>query len=295
MSILDDIKLSYRSGNIVVRFIFINVGIFLFVNLLLLLAVLFQTSIFNPIPWLAASSSLEETIYRPWTIISYMFLHEGFWHLFWNMIMLYFGGRLFADLLGDKRFIGTYIFGGISGLFLYMIAFSLVPAFQVNGGIGVPILGASASVLAILVAIATYSPEMRVNLMLIGPVKLKYIAIFFVVMDFIQIRSGQNTGGHIAHIGGALYGFFAARALANGNDWSRFLFMVTDYFAGWFKRKPKMKVASKNPGKSKARPAAKTDEKHQKRIDDILDKISQSGYESLSKEEKEYLFKASKN
>src|SRR6056297_2983346 len=201
MGVMDDIKRFYRESNVVGRFILINVAVFLAVNLFLLIGTLTQTNFFNPVYWLAAPSDIGSLLFKPWTIITYMFLHEGFWHLLWNMVILYFGGRIFHDLLGTRRFINTYFIGGLAGLFLFILFYNIFPVFERQ--LGAPIMGASASIMAVFVGIAAYTPNYTVYLPLIGGVKLKYIALFYVILDFISIRSGVNSGGHIAHLGGA--------------------------------------------------------------------------------------------
>jgi membrane associated rhomboid family serine protease len=300
-SIFDDIKRSYHSGTMVTRLIFLNVGVFVVLSLIRVFGFFYQSNFLGVvIPWIAGSSNWETMLFRPWTIITYMFVHEGLWHLIVNMIMLWFSGRLFGDLLGDKRMVAVYFYGGIAGFVLYFISYNIFPVFS---GAESTIIGASASVIAILVAIATYAPNMNVRLILIGNVQLKYIAIFFVALDILFLDGG-NTGGRLAHIGGAILGFTYARSLQAGNDWSNGFYSFINFFRDLAKPKPKMKVAS---SKGRPRTAAsssrsatsqsrksKEDVSQQKKIDEILDKISQSGYDSLTKAEKEFLFNASK-
>jgi hypothetical protein len=227
-----------------------------------------------------------------------MFVHEGLWHLLFNMILLYFAGRIFADLLNRKRFIAVYILGGLAGFLLYFLAFNIFPVFSQVGYS--PIIGASASIIAILVAIATYSPNMELRLILIGNVKLKYIAIVFVALDVLLLDNGSNTGGRLAHIGGALFGFLYSTSLKKGNDWSKPFYAFTGFFQDFVKPRPKMKVKKGAKRKKEGYQSqyydqkSKPDKDHEKKIDKILDKISQSGYDSLTKKEKEYLFNASK-
>lgn len=298
-SIIDDLKRSYHSGTMVTRLIFFNVGVFVVLSLIRVFGFFFQSDFISAfIPWIAGSSNWGTMLFRPWTIITYMFVHEGLIHLFFNMIMLWFSGRLFGDILGDRRLLALYIYGGIAGFLLYFTAYNVFPVFS---GSESTIIGASASVIAILVAIATYNPNMEVRLILIGNVKLKFIAVFFVALD-ILLLDGGNTGGRLAHIGGALLGFSYARSLQKGDDWANGFYSFVDFFRGVAKPKPKMKVASSrgtgtSPNKKTTRAKGrKTTEEvsHQKKIDDILDKISQSGYDSLTKAEKEFLFNASK-
>lgn len=289
---LDELKKIFRESNIVGQFILVNVVIFLLVNLILLIETLSKTGIFNVIRWLAASSDLSELLFKPWTIITYMFLHEGFWHLFWNMIMLFFAGRIFHDLLGTKRFVNVYFLGGLTGLAFFVIFYNIFPAFE--DSVGAPILGASASVMAIFVGIASYTPNYTVFLPIIGPVKLKYIAIFYVVLDFISIRSGVNSGGHIAHLGGALWGFVWARQLHSGRDIGAWFDSIIGLVLALVRPGKNMKVVHNQREKQQSK-AKKVARDEQAVIDSILDKISKSGYDSLSAAEKEILFKASKD
>ncbi len=294
--ILDDLKFSFQSGNMVTRFIYINIAVFVFLSLIRVFGYFYQSDLLGVVlPWISGSSVPQTMLFRPWTIISYMFVHVGLWHLVVNMIMLWFSGRLFGDLLNDRRFIAVYFLGGIAGFLLYFIAYNAFPVFS---GTESTLIGASASVIAVLVAIATYAPEMVVRLVLIGRVKLKFIAIFFVALDILFLDGG-NSGGRLAHLGGALFGFLYARNLASGRDWSNGFFKVIDFFGELFRPKPKLRVASSNKkrrGTRKTQTRSKevrSEKSSQKRIDEILDKISQSGYDSLSKEEKEFLFNAS--
>jgi membrane associated rhomboid family serine protease len=296
-SILDDLKYSFRSGNMVTRFILLNVAVFVVLSLIRVFGFFYQSDFLGAvIPWIAGSSSPETMLYRPWTIITYMFVHQGLWHLLVNMIMLWFSGRIFGDLLNDRRFVAVYFLGGIAGFLLYFLAYNIFPVFS---GSSSTIIGASASVIAVLVAVATYVPEMEVRLILFGNVKLKYIAIFFVALDILFLDGG-NTGGRLAHLGGAIFGFTYARSLQKGSDWSNGFYKVVNFFRDLVKPQPKMKVASSRKGKKanyarSTSPSSNRDNSaEQKRIDEILDKISQSGYDSLSKEEKEFLFNASK-
>jgi membrane associated rhomboid family serine protease len=287
----------FKSGTMVVKLLGINIAFFLLVGIV---GVFINFSGYpgqnGLVAILSANSSVLETLSRPWSIITYMFLHQGIWHLFWNMYILFFAGRLFSSFLQENRVLPTYLLGGLAGLALYMICYNIFPLFTQHGNAA--ILGASASVIAILVAVATYVPNYSVVLMFLGPVKLKYIAIAFVALDFMSLQNsgpGSNIGGHIAHLGGALYGFFMANQLTKGNDWSlkvnRFLMVM----AAIFKRKPKIRVVH---NKKKTRPVSDQEFNTQKKakqeqIDRILDKISKSGYDSLTKEEKALLFQVS--
>lgn len=294
-----EIAYFYKKHSVLTRLIIINVAVFIVVGLIGLVFFFGSNGLLqgydNPIVyWLSVPSSFDSLINsKPWSIFTYMFFHVEFFHIFFNMITLYFGGRVFVYFLKNNQLISTYIFGGIVGALFYMIAFNVFPVFQpiVHASFA---LGASASVLAVLVAVATYSPNFAMNLLFVGPVKLKYIALVFVGIDILSIDKG-NPGGHIAHLGGAFWGFLYARSLKKGTDITSIFYGIGKAFKSFFytERKSKMKVDYKAETK---RPVSDEEyNKHklakQERIDAILDKISQSGYESLSKEEKEYLFK----
>ena len=234
----------------------------------------------------AVPADISSLTDKPWSIFTYMFLQEEFWHLFFNMLMLYYGGQIFLQYFTQKQLLLTYIFGGLFGALFFIMSFNIFPVFE-NMRDSAVALGASASVLSILIAAATYQPEYKLNLFLLGEVKMKWIAIIFVVIDLLSIPKG-NSGGHIAHLGGALWGFLYAFMLRKDFD----IYMI-------FKRQPRIKVKSRNTDNHHQRP--KTDEQYnaeraqeQQEIDKILDKIAKNGYSSLSEKEKEYLFKQSK-
>jgi hypothetical protein len=222
-----------------------------------------------------------------------MFLHEGFFHIFFNMIMLYFGGTIFREYLSKNKLLWTYILGGLSGALFFVLAYNIFPVFDAVKGSAIA-LGASASVLAIVVAISTYVPDYTVHLFLFGRVKLKYLAAAMILIDLMSISSG-NAGGHIAHLGGALWGFLYAYSLRNGNDLYRILEGIKIPKFTWGEKKA-AKFSTSRP--KSGRPM--NDDEYSKRkvatqeeIDRILDKISSSGYSSLNKAEKELLFKTS--
>ncbi|MBK8707067.1 MAG: rhomboid family intramembrane serine protease [Flavobacteriales bacterium] len=303
MGLQDDLRMQWRTGGMVVRLILINVAVFIGLLLIYLIllpiggsgngaTILRDTYV---VQWLRSTADLGTLITRPWTVFTYMFVHTGLGHLFWNMILLWFGGRLFQDLLGGKRLLGHYLLGGLSGFALFALAHNLLPGL--HGGTSAPgILGASAGVLSVFIGIAAYRPDMIVNLILIGPVKLMYVAAVFLLLDLVGIGSGDGVA-HEAHIGGALYGFIAARQLSQGRDWSLSFVQFLERLLAPFTRKrgPRMRVEKKF-----TRSAVSNDERYnankrdeQARVDHILDKISRSGYDSLSKEEKDFLFKSS--
>ncbi|TSD63901.1 rhomboid family intramembrane serine protease [Inquilinus sp. KBS0705] len=277
-----------KSGNKLTLLIGINVIVFLVINILAVVEQLFSgfgnSVILNfTNEYLLLPASLPKLLYRFWTPLTYMFMHAGIFHILFNMLWLYWMGQIFEEYLGNKRTIGLYLFGGLAGGILFIICYNIIPAFtSVNAAQGAVVVGASASVMAIVFATATLLPDYTVSLMFIGPVKLKWIALFYVVIDFLGI-AGANAGGEIAHLGGALFGFMYIKQMQRGNDW---ILGISKLFTP----KPKMKVVN-NTGS-----AVKTPTKpRQEDIDRILDKISSKGYDSLSKQEKETLFRASNN
>ncbi len=305
MSLWDKFLYQYRTGNAVIKLLIINVVVFAVIALGGILNFMFQLDLYTTTSgvtqfiltdWLSASSDPLFLLSRPWTIITYMFTHEGLWHIAINMLIFYYIGTIFVDLLGNQRMVPLYIFGGIAGLFLYVLMYNIIPAFQ---GVRIPIIGASASVMAVMLATATYVPNYPIRLILLGTVPLKYIAAFYVVIDVLALRgTSGNLGGHIAHLGGALYGFLYARQLTRGTDWGKYYYMIINSFKGMFKRKPKVRVVhnerSTNKKSKKADASNPRSKMTQERVDAILDKISKSGYNNLTQEEKDFLFKASK-
>ena len=248
---------------------------------------------------LSIPSDLGEFITRPWTLFTYFFTHTGFFHFLFNMLFLYWFGRLIVEYLGNRKLVSLYVLGGLAGGILFLLIYNLVPYFADRVALST-MLGASAGVLAIVVGAATLMPNYTFVLLLIGPVKIKYIAIFQVFMSYVNM-AGANAGGEIAHLGGALVGFLFIKQLQGGTDWGTPVWAVIDYFDGLFTRKSKIKVSHSNRGSSRSAYNSNTGKTininprtDQNEIDAILDKISESGYESLSKEEKQKLFNASK-
>ncbi len=296
-AIIEDIKAKIRSGNPITRLIIINAAVFLFASIL---TILFAASGKSPAMGniqyfvkenISLSLSLNGLIHRPWTLITYMFTHFEVMHIFWNMITLYWFGQILSGYTSEKKIIPLYLLGGLAGGLVTILLIQFIPGLQAF--IGAPMVGASAGVTAIIIAAATLVPNYRMNLMFIGPVKLLYVAMFVLFIDILNVASYDNVGGNIAHLGGALMGYLFIVQYKKGNDWSAWINRFFDRISGLFKpsAKSKMKVAYKR---------TVSDEEYnynkkitQQQIDTILDKISKSGYESLSKAEKEILFKAS--
>jgi len=220
-------------------------------------------------------SNTNTLIKQPWSIISYMFFHKTFIHLLFNMIWLHFSGKLFLDYFSEKQFLSTYFMGGICGGLLFILSFNYLPAFEIVNQ-NAKAMGASASVLAIMFAISTHIPNYRIQIPFIGMIKIKYLAFALIILDIISIPKG-NAGGHIAHIGGALFGYIYIKQLNKGVDISKNLYQIINkiFAMNIFGKKNNIK-------------------KNQNKIDNILEKISKSGYSSLNKNEKEILFNASK-
>ena len=289
-SILNNLKQEFKQGTTLNKLIYLNVGIFLLFSILGVFSFMFQFDL-NPILnklYLPAENS--KLLSQPWTFITYMFFHNDFLHLLFNMIWLHFGGKIFLQYLNPKQLLSTYIFGGISGGLLFIISYNYLPALTIYTQ-SAQALGASAAVLAIVVAIATYTPNYSVRFPFIGIVKLKHIAIFCVVLDVLSIPKG-NAGGHITHLGGALFGYFYIKQLQKGNDYSIGFTKLMNSLTALFKPKSKFKTIHKRPKTDQQFNTEKSEK--QKAVDLVLEKISKSGYESLSKEEKATLFSASK-
>ena len=294
MKILDDLKLQYRIGDMTTKLIFWNIILFAIPEIVFAILKLFLVSA-SYFDYVALSNVAKDLLYKPWTIISYSFFHNGFFHILANMLMLNFVGKQFVTFFTQKQLLGLYILGGLFGGLVYIISYETLALLANQHAL---LVGASASVMAILWALTTYQPLMEVRLLLIGTIKLWHIAVVFLLIDLIQLPM-NNTGGHLAHLGGALFGFLYIKLLQNGTDATFFVNQIIDGTAGLFssrKTTPFKKVHRNPKPASSLKPSSKivTKDKIQQQIDEVLDKISQSGYDSLSQEEKEFLFKAGK-
>ena len=285
MNILDDIKLQYKTGGMVQKLIFWNIGFFLF-SLVFFFS--FSVGKFQIPTWIALSSDLGTFIRTPWTLITFNFFHAGFLHLIFNLMVLHFSGRLFNTYFTDKQLFGVYVLGGIFSGITFVLSYIFI------GKAGL-LVGASGAIMAILIATATYAPFMLLRIPLIGIVKLWHVAFVILLVDLFQMPL-DNTGGHLAHLGGALFGFIYIKLLQSGTDITKPFSALLDAFANLFKPKKKtpFKKVHRNTTKNGVNSFKENKDMTQKQIDDILDKISKSGYDSLTKEEKEFLFKAGK-
>jgi membrane associated rhomboid family serine protease len=293
MGIWDDIKLTFRNGSNLTRLIYINIAVFVLMTLVAVAGFLMNNPEISDkaLDIFSVPASLNALLLRPWTLITYMFTHKGVWHILFNMLWLYSFGRIFLEYLDGRKLVAVYLLGGISGALVYIFSFNIFPAFTGVVADSVAI-GASASVMAVVIAIAAYVPDYTVQLILLGRIKIKYLAlaifIFTSVMDF-----SINSGGKLAHIGGAIFGYFYTMNLRHGRDMGKGFNKILDFFVTMFKPRKKLKVTHKKAATEYDYNAIKAN--HQKQINHILDKISKGGYDSLTKEEKETLFKESQN
>ena len=289
-SIIEDIKGQFRYGNMITKIILVNMAVLLFVSIVKAFTPPGSTFYATLIEYLALNAETFKWLTRPWTFVTHMFLHEGFWHFAGNMLMLYWFGRIVGDLIGDKKILPLYLVGGFMGAFFYLIFVNIV-GFKGYG------LGASGAVMCFVMSSAFLAPEYNLRLLLLGNVRLKYVALSVVVIDILTHLS-TNPGGTFAHIGGAFMGGLYVHFLQRGTDFTDPLQRLFERFSG--DRRPKKKAPMKVVFNRKSEAAtyerpSQRSEGTQEQIDQILDKINDSGYDSLTKEEKDYLYRASKD
>jgi membrane associated rhomboid family serine protease len=292
---MSNISYFWKTSNIAVKLIIVNAVVFFGVHFLFMIFHLMDMQNINQqiVAYLALPAFLPKLILQPWSLFTHMFMHQGIMHILFNMVMLYFGGRLFTYYLDENKLINVYFLSGLSGALLFIIAVNVFPLFSANIQF-YKALGASAATLGVLIAVCAYKPHDKVQLFLFGGVKLMWIGIIIVALDILRFQSG-NEGGHIAHLGGSIFGYFFGVNMRNYNDISRFFQPVQNLF--------KKKIHVKKQQKTNLRTVykRKTDAEYneeramrQRRMDEILDKIKSSGYDSLTKEEKSFLFDMSK-
>ena len=293
MGIWDEIKLIFRNGSNLTRLIYINIAVFVLITIIAVIGFLLKNQEISgkALDFFSVPASLNALLTRPWTLITYMFTHKDIWHILFNMLWLYWFGRIFLEYLDERKLVAVYLLGGLSGALVYILSFNIFPAFTGVVADSVAI-GASASVMAIVIAIATYVPDYTVQLILLGRIKIKYMALAIFVLTSVMDFS-INSGGKLAHIGGAFFGYFYIINLKHGHDIGKGFNSIIDFFATIFKPRKKLKVTHKKVATEYEYNKIKGE--HQKQINNILDKISKGGYESLTKEEKETLFKESQN
>lgn len=308
-SIWEDIKSQFRSGNMVMRLIFVNLAFFTGILLLkLLLSIIIDHTLPSPTyegyvaPFLELSSSFLTTLTRPWVLFTHMFMHYGIWHFALNMLYLYWFGRILGDLIGDRKILPIYLLCGLASAFLLMLVAALPTPFSIGG----TAIGASGAVLGIVIAAAAVAPDYYIRLIFLGDVRLKYVALVVILLQLVALEANSNSGGTFGHIGGLIMGAVFVAQLRRGNDLSIPVNNLLDKMKSWFsrdERRAKPKVAYRNPKlKKTSRPSRgksskgerSTDLNHEEKLDAILEKIKSTGMESLSEEEKEFLLNASK-
>ncbi len=291
---IETLKYKYKTSNVLMKLIFINILVFILLKITAIFFTLFKIGDFDIFPYIAVPSEPTEWIKRFWTPITYMFVHEGFWHILFNLLWLYWFGQIFMQYFTGRTLGSLYILGGLSGALLYMIAFNTIPYYIDMGGGWM--IGASAAVMAIVMAAAFYRPDVRLNLFLLGRIKIIYIALFAFILDFLSLDDIANPGGHIAHIGGAVAGYIFAIQYRKGKDITSWISKLIDGLSNLFKKK---KISNKKMRVSHRRFESDSDfnyrkHKEQEEIDAILDKLKQSGYSALTEEEKRKLFDVGK-
>ena len=291
MGIWDEIKLTFRNGSNLTRLIYINIVVFILLSIVAGIGFLLNNQEISgkALDLFSVPASFNALLLRPWTLITYMFTHKDIWHILFNMLWLYWFGRIFLEYLDERKLVAVYLLGGISGALVYILSFNIFPAFTGVVADSVAI-GASASVMAIVIAIAAYVHDYNIQLFLFGRIKIKYMALAIFILTSIMDFS-VNSGGKLAHIGGAFFGYFYIINLRHGHDIGKGFNRIIDFFATIFKPRKKLKVTYKKVATEYDYNKIRVE--HQKRINNILDKISKGGYESLTKEEKEALFKES--
>ena len=296
MAIIDDIKRNYLQGSMLLRLIFINIGVFLLLHIITIVAMLFNVGA-NPVQWVELPSDVMALLRRPWTLVTYMFSHYALLHILFNMLWLYWLGRIFMEYFSPKQLTGVYLLGGWGGALLFLLAYNLLPYFAGHHSL---LIGASASVIAIAVATAVYAPEYKIGLLFIGEVSLKWVAIVTIIIDIIGLEGG-NIGGNMAHLGGAIVGAIYALRIKSGHDITRPLNALIDGVVGLFNgrswpqfKRPQRPARPTRPQQEPPRAHRPADTISESELDTILGKIKASGYDALTDEEKDKLFKASR-
>ena len=286
MTFKEQLNIRIHQLNSAEKLILINVVCFVLPMLIKTVLFLFNISSTNFINWFELSASWIDLPTKPWSIITYSFLHSGFFHLFWNMYLLFFSSKLFLNLFPSNTFFNVYFLGVVVGGITFILSYTFFPVFQNSSPV---MIGASAGVMAVFIFMSTYSPDLEIRLILFN-VKLRYLGIAFLLLDVVQIPYG-NAGGHLAHLGGAILGFYYVKQLKNGKDIGKPFTNFIDKIINIFHKKPKMRTVFKREKFKKINKKVSNAGEKQKRIDRILDKISISGYESLTQAEKDFLFK----
>ncbi|MFT7901041.1 rhomboid family intramembrane serine protease [Tenacibaculum ascidiaceicola] len=286
MNVLENLKYRFKHAGIVEQLIYVNLAVFLLVHITNVFNFFFKSRTNFLVKWFALPANFDDFLTKPWTIITYGFLHTSFLHILFNLIALFYIGHLFKQYFTSKQLLSFYLLGTLFGGIVFIASYNFFPVFAEEIDINV-LLGASAGISAIFIGIATYIPNYELKFPLIGFVKLWVLACIWIAIDIIQIPAG-NAGGHLAHLGGALLGFFYVRNASNKE-----LDIFKSVNKLFSKKERKLKTVYKSGNKTPKPNVDKT--RNQEEVDAILDKISKSGYDTLSKSEKEFLFKQGKN
>ncbi|MGB5942216.1 MAG: rhomboid family intramembrane serine protease [Leeuwenhoekiella sp.] len=288
----NNLTYQFKTANALIKLIVINVAAFLVFSII---PWVFQINNYIFQEWFVLKANLGELIIQPWSLITYSFLHDGLWHILGNMLFLYYFGRIVLNLFKEKRLMTIYFLGVLAGAVVFVLAYNLFPVFQNSQGF---LIGASAGVMAVVIFVATYTPNAEIRIFFFN-VKLWQVGVFMVLLDLLRLSGSLNAGGLLSHMGGAVFGYTYAQQLAKGDDiglwWENLLATVSGYFTK-SEKKSKMKTVYRNTARNKSTTTSSSLSKSekQKQIDAILDKISKSGYESLSKAEKDFLFQSGK-
>ena len=299
MDFIDEIRRSYRQGSMLLKIIFINIAVFVLLHIAGIVAMLCNADAHGWIAWVELPSDLSLLVRRPWTLVTYMFSHYNLLHILFNMLWLYWLGRIFMEFFSSKQLSALYLMGGWGGAALFLLAYNLLPYF---GGSSFFLIGASASVIAIVVATAVYTPDYKIGLLFFGEVSIKWIAIVTVAIDLLGMEAG-NLGTGAAHIGGALVGLWYGVSIKRGRDITRPLNAAIDAAVGLFNgrsvKRPEINWKSssargaKQPGQAR-RGSMPSDSVSEEELDRILKKIKDAGYDALTDQERNKLFKASR-
>ncbi len=288
MDFFNHLKQVFKQGNIIIKIIYINVALFLFSASLNVVGTLFQLDYLSVSYWFSIPADFNLLITRFWTPITYMFYHEDFFHILFNMMILFWFGRIFLVYYSEKQLVSAYVFGGLLGALAYFLGYNLIPYYQ-NKVLASILMGASGSIMAIIFAAAMKAPDMELHLLFIGRIKLRWVAIISVVISFFGLPL-KNGGGEMAHLGGALGGYLFFFFEKQGRDITLFVTKIIDFFVNIFRPRPKMKTTRFNPSKMAPEEYNQRKAETMKEIDLILDKIKSSGYDSLTSNEKKKLF-----
>ncbi len=294
---LDEFKSVFQKpNNAHVQLIVINVAVFI------AMGIIYVFSTIGGAEWLYSMISKQFTLppkfsdflLRPWTIVTYAFAHSltDIFHILFNMLIFYWFGRLFIEYLGNDKLVALYVLGAIAGGVVYLLVYNTIPYFVDRNGFA-GMVGASAAVYAIVTGAAVLLPNYTFYLLFLGPIKIKYIAGFYIVLSFLG-SVGSNAGGNIAHLGGALIGFIYIKQMQVGVNWGGWVTVTLDWIKDLFRPRPKVKVTYRKTETKMGGVKTSASKASQEEIDAILDKISERGYESLTSDEKEKLFNASK-